>query len=460
MQPMPDSTPDSARASASPGAGAAPSSGNGDHSDHHVPTHFHHRTGPKVIVAAILFVLIAGAVIAFVIHVRLNEERNLSDAVKLAAETHVALDVVHVKHGHAENEFTLPGDARAFYETTIFSRINGYVNKWYVDIGDKVTMGQTLATIATPELDDQLNEAKAKVGQLKAEANVAKATANFAKVSYDRWKAATPEGIVSQQESDQKKSELDSSQAKLEAAQAAVRLGEASLQQLQTLESFKVVTAPFNGIITNRHIDIGALVTAGSTTNTSPLYTVDQSDRIRVFVDVPQTVSPLIRTGATADARVSELPDHTFTGIVERTSAAVDPRTRMLTVEVMVANPELRLLPGMFVQVTFHVPRAGSPLQTPAAALSIGPKGARVAVIDSSNTLNFVPVVTGRDLGDVVEIVSGLHENDVVALNVGSQAIDGDKIDPHFIDNPPAAATTENTSSPSTRPSLVHKDNE
>jgi RND family efflux transporter MFP subunit len=225
---------------------------------------------------------------------------------------------MHVQYAAADNLIELPGEARSFYETVIFARTSGYLSKWLVDIGDSVKEGQVLATIDNPELDDQLVAAKAKVEELKAQVNVAQSNVNFAKLSYDRWFGAAPEGAVSEQERDQKKSELDSSLAKLEAAKAQVASGQAEVQRLNTLEKFKTVVAPYDGTITQRHVDVGALVTAGSTNNTSSLFTISQSGQIRVIVDVPQPAVADIKVGMPVSVRVAEYPGRTFTGKVDR----------------------------------------------------------------------------------------------------------------------------------------------
>jgi RND family efflux transporter MFP subunit len=409
--------------------------GNDSHS--HVPVNYSRGTGRSVIIFAAIVVV--GLLIAFLVvhHSRGTTSADLQAQATLDAEQAVPIDVVRVEHASADALLTLPGDARAFYETTIFGRTNGYVSKWFVDIGDRVKENQVLATIETPELDDQLHETKANFAQLQAQANVAATNAKFAKVSFDRWEAAAPEGAVSQQERDEKKAELDSAVAKLEAAKSAVNLGQAQVQRLQTLEKFKQVVAPFDGVITQRFLDIGSLVTAGSTTNTTPLYTISQSNQIRIFVDVPQPAVQDIHVGMRARATVRELPGQIFGGIVDRTASAIDPRSRTLKVEVLAPNPNLTLLPGMYVQVSFETSRTDTPLRIPAAALIFGPDGPEVAVVGEDQKLTFRPVTIGKDTGDAVEISSGLSENELVGLNVGSQVISGEQVAAHLVEIAP-----------------------
>jgi RND family efflux transporter MFP subunit len=404
----------------------------------HVPVNFSRRTRGSVTLFAIVFAVGLLAIFLWVRHSRATASAELQTDTTREIDRANPVDVVRVQRASAQGVLNLPGDAKPFYETTIFGRTNGYVSKWLVDIGDHVTENQILATIQTPELDDQLHESKANLAQTKAQANVAATNSQFAKVSYDRWEAAAPEGAVSQQERDEKKAELDSALAKLEAAKAAVNLGEAQVQRLETLEKFKQVVAPFDGVITQRFLDIGSLVTAGSTTNTTPLYTISQSTRMRVFVDVPQPVIQDIQVGMHATVVARELPGQIFTGVVDRTAAAIDPKSRTLKVEVLVPNPKLTLLPGMYVQTTFETSRKNAPLRIPAAALTFGPDGPQVAVVGEDHRLTFRPVTIGRDMGEVVEISSGLSENEMVALNVGSQVATGDQVDARPVEVAPS----------------------
>ncbi|HWE02256.1 MAG TPA: efflux RND transporter periplasmic adaptor subunit [Tepidisphaeraceae bacterium] len=406
-----------------------------DDSHSHVPVHYLPRTSRSVIVFTAIVAVGLLAVFLVAHHSRSTASQGLQTDATEAAEQPIPIDVVRVEHATGDAPLNLPGDARSFYETTIFGRTSGYVSKWFVDIGDQVKENQVLATIETPELDDQLHETKANFAELQAQANVAATNARFAKVSFDRWEAAAPEGAVSQQERDEKKAELDSAVAKLDAAKAAVNLGQAQVQRLETLEKFKKVVAPFDGVITERFLDIGSLVTAGSTTNTTPLYTISQSNQIRILVDVPQPAIGAIHVGMHARATVRELPGEIFVGTVDRTASAIDPRSRTLKVEVLAPNPNLTLLPGMYVQVAFETSRRNTPLCVPAAALIFGPDGPEVAVVGDDHRLTFHSVTIGKDRGDIVEIGSGLSENEMVGLNVGSQVAGGEQVEAHIVEH-------------------------
>jgi RND family efflux transporter MFP subunit len=416
---------------------AVPAHGHDAHS--HVPVHYSKSTRIGVIIFAI--VVGVGLCILFVVGQRSRKiaSNELGGEATTAADQPATVDTVRVLAAPADTMLSLPGEARSFYETTIFARTSGYVSKWLVDIGDPVKEGQTLALIETPELDDQMAAAKAKLEALKAEVHVAETTSTFAKVSFDRWEAAAPEGAVSHQERDQKKSELDSSLAKLEAAKAQVALGQADVQRLTTLIGFKKVTAPFEGTITQRHVDVGALVTAGSTTNTSPLFSISQSKQIRVFVDVPQSVVPFVKVGMEVVATAREYPGRKFIGKVDRTAESMDAMSKSLRVQVLVPNEDHTLLPGMYVQVAFQKTRKLPPLRVPAGALCFRTRGPQVAVVTADHHVSFHDVTITRDMGDFIEVDSGLQPNDTVALNVGNDINDGERVDPHAIDQPAEA---------------------
>ena len=440
---------DNAQSSASPHPGpavsdhtvrgsATPASKSADgHS--HVPVHYSGSTNWGVIIFAIVVAVVLCVLFVKGQHARQRAAAELAGESTQSADQPATVDTVRVLPAPGQTTLTLPGEARSFYETTIFARTSGYLSKWLVDIGDPVKEGQTLALIETPELDDQMAASKAKLDALKAEVHVAEATANFAKVSFDRWEAATPDGAVSHQERDQKKSELDTSLARLEAAKSQVSLGQADVQRLTTLIGFKKVIAPFAGTITQRHVDVGALVTAGSTTNTSPLFSISQSSQIRVFVDVPQSVVPYIKVGMEVVATAREYPGRTFAGKVDRTAESIDAMSKSLRVQVLVPNADHTLLPGMYVQVSLQKTRANPPLRVPAGAICFRTGGPQVAVVTANHHVELHDVTIVRDLGDFVEVDAGLNANDTVALNIGNDINSGDRVDPH-----PLEQTVEN----------------
>jgi len=322
---------------------------------------------------------------------------------------------------------TLPGATAAWYTSTIYARVNGYVDKWYADIGDHVPKGQVLASIDTPDLDAQLVVAKAKLNAAEAEVKVKEAEAEFAKSTYDRW-MQSPNGVVSEQERENKKAGYDSAVAQLNAAKAQVVLNQGEVDNVAAFETYKQVTAPYDGTVIERRIDIGNLVTAGSSASTTPLYRITQDDPMRVFVDVPQSVSAdLMKAGIPAHITSDDATQAVFEGKITRTAAAINPGSRTLRVEVDIPNSNHVLLPGLYVQVRFDLETKGL-VQVPAAALIFRSNGPQVAVVDGTDVVHFRSVTIARDDGDVVEIATGLAPGDRVALNISDAIADGEKV--------------------------------
>jgi len=322
----------------------------------------------------------------------------------------------------------LPGETAGWYESTVYARVSGYVRDWKADIGDKVQKGQLLCDIETPELDADLNAGDAKLKATQANVKVEQANEEFAKTTYERW-WQSPKGYVSEQEKQQKKAEYDSADAKVAAAQAQVNLDQASVDRLRAMEGFKKVVAPYDGVITQRRIDIGDLVTAGSASGTTPLYMIAQADRIRTFVDVPQHVARGIVVGMPAEVIADQFRDRRFVGKVARTSNSINPESRTLRVEVDIPNPDLALMPGMYVRTSFQLSQT-SLLEVPASALMFRQAGPQVAVVGDDNRVKFHNVTIAHDEGDFVLIDGGLQANDRVALNISSQVADGDAVLP------------------------------
>jgi RND family efflux transporter MFP subunit len=340
------------------------------------------------------------------------------------------VNVTHVEPGDAVSPLTLPGDCRAFYTAKLYGRVNGYVQQWYHDIGDHVKQGELLATIDTPELDEEIKVAQAKLLSLEANVKLAEANLDFAQVSAERFQKAAPQGVVSQEEADQAKSQLGVSLAQVESAKAQVDLGKADLRRLQALAAFKRVVAPFDGIVTERFVDIGDLVTAGSTATTPQLFTVCDSSQVRVFVDVPQVARPSIQIGMPADVTAREYPGRTFHGVVDRTAESINPASGTLRVEDLTPNPDGALVPGMFTQVTFLCKHEHPPVRIPAGALLLLADGPHVAVLGNDDCVDFRPIKIGRDLGDVVEVSEGLTGDETVVLNISHDITEGQKVTP------------------------------
>ncbi len=383
-------------------------------------------TGAKLGAFAVIFAIALGGAFLFISGIKARDAGQLAADTDAKVKEPLAVEVITVTMSPPSQPLTLPAEARGWYTSTIYARVSGYLTKWLVDIGDKVKKNQVLAIIDTPELDAQLEAAKAQLKASEAEVKVRESEAEFAKTTYERW-SGSARGVVSDQEREDKKSGFASAVAKLHAGEARVNLDKSNVERLTYTAQFKQVLAPYDGVITERRIDIGDLVTAGSTSNTSPLFGISQYDQIRVFANVPQSASVDIGAGTEAKVSAAEIPSKVFEGKVTRTSESIDPQARTLRVEVDLPNPQAKLLPGMYLKVTFALKSANS-VQIPASAMLFRPAGPQVAVIQADNTVHFTDVRIGRDNGNTLEIVSGLREGDRVALNINNQIQDGSKV--------------------------------
>jgi RND family efflux transporter MFP subunit len=309
-------------------------------------------------------------------------------------------------------ELALPGDVRAFEETTIHARADGYLRKWSTDIGAKVEAGQVLAEIDAPELDQELNQSRAALAQAQANLILARSSAV-------RWQGLLKDRAVSEQEVDEKIGALAAREADVKAAEAAV-------SRLENLSSFKIVRAPFAGTITRRHVDIGALIRAGS--SGSALFELAQTDRLRVQVNVPQAYLRDVKVGASVAVAVAEYPGRAFLGKVLRTSGAFDAATRTMLTEIEVPNREGELFPGIHVDVQLSLARAHPPIVVPATAVIVRNDGLLVAEVDEANAIRLQKVQVGRDLGRTLEIVSGLKEGARIVTNPSDTLVDGTSV--------------------------------
>lgn len=363
----------------------------------------------------------------FVRHLKSQAADELADQTQAAAAAPPVVEIVKANPAPATWTLTLPGETAAWYDSKIYARVNGYVAKWLVDIGDHVAKGQTLALIDTPELDADLAAAKAKLAASQAEVQVRQADADFAKSTDERWRDS-PAGSVSQQERESKKAAYVAAVAQLAAARAQVEINQAEVERLNVLTEFKEVKAPFAGTIVQRSIDIGNLVTAGSAANTSPLYRISKDDPIRVFVDAPQSAAAqLLVPGIEATVATNGSPPRQFTGKVARTSMSINAHARTLKTEIDIPNADHRLVPGMYVQVAFQM-KSNDVAEIPAAGLTFRADGPQAAVVDADGRVRFRKVKIGADNGSLVQIADGLKPGDSVVLNVSSQITDGEKV--------------------------------
>jgi RND family efflux transporter MFP subunit len=396
-------------------------------------------TGGKItrIVAVIVLALAVGF---FFVHRSKNAaEARLTDETSKEAAEAPAVSVFTVTATPTTQSLKLPGETAAWNETAIYARVNGYVAKWFADIGDNVTAGQTLALIDTPELDAELLAAKAKLNAAIAQVSVKKARADFAITTDERWRES-PKGVVSDQERESKKAGSAEAIAELNAAHAQVMLQQADVDRLTALTQFKEVKAPFDGTIVQRRIDIGNLVTAGSTANTTSLYHLSENSPMRIYVHAPQSAAPqLMKHGTMAVITSFDLPNLRIEGRVARTARAINPGSRTIRIEIDVPNTDRALVPGMYVQADFAL-TSGASVQIPAAALLYRTGGPQVAVVEPSGTIAFHDVTIASDDGNTVSIGSGLSVGDQVALNLSSQIAAGEKVKVNSDDTKSASA--------------------
>jgi len=317
----------------------------------------------------------------------------------------------------------LPGSVRALEETVIYPRSSGYVRKWHFDIGDKVKEGDLLAEIDTPEVDQQIAQARAQLSQAEAGLVLAKANASFSKQNVQRYQKLAPLGVASQEEFEKTRAQADVDEANVTVAEANVESQRANLNRLMQLKSFDRVIAPFSGTITERNVGRGALVTAG---NSSPLFRISSADPARVFVQVPQDAAPGIIVGGGAKVKVREFPSRDFEGQLARAAGALDAATRTMTVEVRVPNPAGELLAGMYAEVALELKTSHRVFAVPATALLNDAKGLRVAVVGSDARIKWRPVVIERDTGATIEIARGIDESDRV-VKLASAALEDDQ---------------------------------
>jgi len=391
---------------------------------HAVSVRFDPGTGARLKKAALICAAVLGLAFIAVSIDRFFKARGVARATEAAMSAPPLVDVVVAQPLQGLQRLVLPGQTAAWHASTIYARVNGYVGKWLVDIGDRVKAGQVLAVIETPDLDAQLAAAEAQLQAGRAQVLVRRAEEQLGLTTYERWRDS-PKGVVSEQEREEKKADYESAVARLKSAQADVGLDAARVNQYTALAAFKKVTAPYDGVITTRDIDIGNLVTAGSTSATTPLYMMTQNDPIRIFVDAPQSAAgDLLEGNAPVQVETSSGIAREYPGKVTRTSAAINPQARTLRVEVDIPNPKGEFVPGMYVKVGFGLPPRGL-VQVPAAALLFRASGPEVARVDQDGHLSFRPVSIGRDDGKVVELASGVAPGERLALNVSSQISEG-----------------------------------
>jgi RND family efflux transporter MFP subunit len=363
---------------------------------------------------SIAAVVLAVAIALFGILQRRSHEDDVKQWTQEQAVPTVA--VISPRQGAAVQHQVLPGTIQAWYEAPIYARVSGYLKNWYFDYGARVKKGALLAEIDAPDLDAQLAAAEAKLNSTKAVVKVREAEREFAETTFARWRDS-PKGVVSVQEQEGKQADYNSAVARLNAAIAEVAADQGDVDRLQALEGFKKIIAPFDGVVTARETDIGALINAGSGTgggNGPELFRVADVHEMRVYVQVPQQLTAGIRPGLTADLHLPQHPDTTFKATVATTSDAINESARTLLVELHAANPDGQLQPGAYAQVDFELPSDRHVVRLPTSALIFRENGLEVATIGPDNKIELKPIILGHNLGTEVEVVKGLTLTDRV----------------------------------------------
>jgi RND family efflux transporter MFP subunit len=322
--------------------------------------------------------------------------------------------VIHATTESAEEDLVLPGTMQAYVESPIYARTNGYLKNWYHDIGSRVQKGDLLADIDTPEVDQQLSQARADL-------NTSQANANLSKITAARYQELIKTDGVSKQE-------VDNAVGDLEAKIATVKSAEANVRRLEELESFKHIYAPFSGVITRRNVDIGTLINAGNGGASQQLFFLAQTDPIRVYLSVPENYAPSIRAGLGAYLELTQFPGQKFLGKVVRTAEAIDTGTRTLLTEVDVPNHSNTLLPGGYAQVHLQVKVTGARLTVPVNALLFRSEGLRAVVVDANHKTHLRPLTIGRDYGTTLEVLQGLEQTDWIVLNPADSLEEGQEV--------------------------------
>jgi RND family efflux transporter MFP subunit len=397
------------------------------------------RKRPTSIAVGVLVLL---ALLALGIAPRIVRNREARAVVQASTVLLPEVTVVHPEPSPSQTAVSLPGNLQPLYSASIFARTNGYIEKRFVDIGSHVKAGQLLAIIATPEIDQQLNQARADVveaaaviEQSKAAYQQAQANLDIARITRDRYTPLIKKHAVTQQSLDEVDQTFNARTADLAAAQANIDVSQASLKskqaivgRLMQMQGFERVVAPFEGVITARNIEQGDLVNDGSNDGARSLFSIAQSNILRVQVEVPQSDALSIKQGQQAALTVQEIPGRRFIGTVTRSAESVDLGARTMLTEVQVDNRDGSLIPGMYGQVAFEIKAARPSLIIPATALVIDKNGMHVVSVSEDKRVHIVPVNIGQDLGSRVEISQGLHGGETLVSNPSDLLNDGQRV--------------------------------
>jgi RND family efflux transporter MFP subunit len=397
---------------------------------------------PLLTFFAILAVLVVAGIVAGVLP-KLRREKALQVIEQTETTQRLVVNVSAAKLAAAKSTLDLPGDLQALIESPIFPRVDGYLAKRLVDIGDVIKKGQLMAEIETPELDQQLLQARATLSNSQSllkelEANILLAQANLklAETTFQRWKILQAKGAIARQDFDEKDADFQVKQATVQAAEArllsardTVSANESNVRRLEQTKSFSHVTSPFDGIVTYRVMDVGTLLNAGNGGANHEMFRVADVNTMRIFVNVPQTWVSAIHDGQKAEVRVQELPGKIFIASVAHSTHEVDTTSRSMLAVLRTPNPTRALLPGMYAQVRFATSRPVTTLLIPGDALVNGTEGTRVATAGADGKVHFKSVRVGNDFGNEVEVLDGLTAEDLVIMNPTDAVREGVEVD-------------------------------
>ncbi|HSZ59608.1 MAG TPA: efflux RND transporter periplasmic adaptor subunit [Tepidisphaeraceae bacterium] len=381
-----------------------------------------------LLLIGVALLIVLGVAFAAGIGPRLHRTAQFNAEAEAIANEIPAVAVDFPTRTQASTRIALPGSMQALQETAIFARTTGYLKKWYDDYGAHVKAGDLLAEIDAPDVDEQLSQSRATLES--DQANLAKSDLDltYNDVTAKRYDSLMKSNSATPQELDMYHANLAKARTAVSMARANVAADAANVKRLEDLQSFEKITAPFSGTITARNYDVGALITANGTSGIQPMFRIAQTDVLRVWVNVPQAFSTLVRPGLTAELKVREYPGKTFAAKVAHTAGALDTATRTLLTEVQVPNPDGKLLAGMYCEVSFDVTDPSPPLIIPVGALITQGQGNQVAVVDADGVARYKTVQLGRDSGTTVEVVAGLDRHDRVVTNPGERLSDGVKV--------------------------------
>ncbi len=407
--------------------------------------------------------VIAGLIVLLIVFLvgflpRHEQNKKNDEAAKQRETAPPPLEVTKVRRSKAETHLTVPGTMTAVVEAPIYARAAGYISKRYADFGQRVRAGQLLALIDAPDLDQQVDQARATLLQSQSVLGQMEAQLKLAAVTWERYKVLVAKGVLSRQDGDTQEANYEVAQANVKAAENSVVANKAAVDRLLRLQSYEKVVAPFDGIVTARNVDVGTLISAtgaGQGNSGAPsvptglaqggeMFRVAQADRLRVFISIPESYAQFIQVGQNSDVVVNAVPNQKFTGKVTRTTHSVDSSTRTLLTEVQVDNHDGKLLPGMYGIITFENIRVAPPLIIPSDSLVYRSQGTMVALVHD-NTVHLQPITVGRDYGAELEVLAGLNEGDLVAINPSDVATEGAKVTPR---EAPAPGGSQPTAQP------------